>query len=124
MSDWAHAALESLGPPAANDAAALAKLLSDEALDVAYWAATLLGRLGEDDGSSCGAVVKPLVTALEHYPESAVRERAAWALGQIGPTAAEALPALQAAAAGTIPRLARLAKDAIGRIRPTNDKSQ
>lgn len=115
--DWAHAALESLGPPAANDAAALAKLLSDESLDVAYWAATLLGRLGATAGSSSSAFVKPLVVALDSYPESAVRERAAWALGQTGPPAKEAIPALQTAAASTIPRLARLAKEALEKIK-------
>ncbi len=114
--DWAYAALESLGPPAAGDGPALAQLLSDPCLDVAYWAATLLGRLGAEDGSACAASVKSLVAALESYPESAVRERAAWALGQIGPPAAEAAAALQIAAAGSIPRLSRLAKEALEKI--------
>src|SRR5689334_7092668 len=48
--DWAYAALESLGPPPANEAAALAKLSEDQRLDLAYWAVTLLGRLAADNG--------------------------------------------------------------------------
>ncbi len=115
--DWAYAALELLGPPAASDGPALAQLLSDPCLDIAYWAATLLGRLGAEDSSACAASVKPLIAALESYPESAVRECAAWALGQIGPPAAEATAALQTAAAGSLPRLSRLAKEALEKIK-------
>ena len=45
-----------------------------------------------------------------------VRERAAWALGRIGPGAAPALESLKMAAAADNPRLARLAQQAIARI--------
>ncbi|HEY2825959.1 MAG TPA: HEAT repeat domain-containing protein [Pirellulales bacterium] len=111
---WATAALESLGPPSVQDAAALAKLLSDARLDVAYWAATLLGRLGPDAGDAKN--VAALVCALDGHPGQAVRERAAWALGQVGPAAAGALPALQSATSDAQPRLSRLAKQSIEQI--------
>jgi len=111
---WSTAALESLGPPAASDAASMAKLTGDPRLDVAYWAVTLLGRLGPDAGHA--DIVAALVCALDKHPETAVRERAAWALGQIGPAAAAGLPALQNAATQSGPRLARLAKQAVEQI--------
>jgi HEAT repeat protein len=110
---WATAALESLGPPPSDSAAQLGKLLADKRLDVAYWAATLLGRLGAD----AAAAVPQLTTALQSHGEMAVRERAAWALGQIGSPAAPAMPALESAAGEQQPRLARLAREAIGNIK-------
>jgi HEAT repeat protein len=111
---WSTGALESLGPPAAGDAAALTKLAGDARLDVAYWAVTLLGRLGADGGRA--EIVSALVNALTKHPQTAVRERAAWALGEIGPAAAAALPSLQSAAGNPGPRLSRLAKQAIEQI--------
>ncbi|HTQ39962.1 MAG TPA: HEAT repeat domain-containing protein [Pirellulales bacterium] len=114
---WATAALESLGPPAVGDVAELAKLLLDKRLDVAYWATTLLGRLESD----AAAAVPQLTGALQSHPETAVRERAAWALGQIGPAAAAAVPALNAAV-GDGPRLSRLAKESIQQISAANER--
>ncbi len=80
--------------------------------DVAYWAATLLGRLQ----AQAAGTVSPLTAALAENRPLAVRERAAWALEQIGPAARDALPALRQAAASKQPRLARLANEAIAAI--------
>ena len=74
----------------------------------------ILGRLG--DGAGDAKTVTALITALNSHPEAAVRERAAWALGQVGPGALAALPALQAVGGTTNPRLSRLAKQAIEQI--------
>ena len=109
---WATAALESLGAPAAKDLPELAKLLGDGRLDVAYWAATLLGRLG----LAAAEAVPALSKSLDAHSEVAVREHCALALGQIGPAAASALTALNRAAADPRPRLSRLAKQAIEQI--------
>jgi len=109
---WATAALESLGPPLASELTKLAELLADTRLDVAYWAAMLLGRLA----AGAAAAIPNLAKALESHPELAVRERCAWALGQIGPAANSALASLQRAAADPHPRLSRLAKEAIEQI--------
>jgi HEAT repeat protein len=106
------AALEELGPPAANDLARLAALVSRPSLNVAYWAATLLGRLGGEAAPAAPA----LGNALGGHGELAVRQRAAWALGKIGPAAAVAKDALEEAAAGSDPRLASLARAALDRL--------
>jgi HEAT repeat protein len=110
--EWLTSALESLGPPAAEQIKDLIPLTSDKSLDVAYWAATLLGR----SGPAAAPAVVALTTALEKHTEQAVRERAAWALGQIGPAAKTAVPALRAAAAGKQPRLSRLASEALSAV--------
>jgi HEAT repeat protein len=106
------AALEELGPPAASDVAKLAALVSRPSLDVAYWAATLLGRL---EGEASPAV-PALSEALGGHGELAVRQRAAWALGKIGPAAATARDALTKAAASSDPRLASLARAAVSSV--------
>ncbi len=111
--EWVAAALEDLGPPPANDVARLAVLVANRSLDVAYWAATLLGRLRHEAEPAGPA----LATALEEHPEMAVRQRAAWALGRIGQPAADARSALDKAASSTDPRLASLARDALDKLK-------
>jgi HEAT repeat protein len=110
--NWAAAALEELGPPRCADVGSLASLLGDPDGDVAYWAATLLGRL---EGQAASAV-PALAAAVASRSGVGVRQRAVWALGRIGPPAVDALEALVQAAADENPRLARLARRAIDRI--------
>ena len=105
-------ALEELGPPPLDQLDQLAGLLSSAEADTAYWAATLLGRL-EDHAA---AAVPALSQALAPSVALPVRERAAWALGKIGPSAAAAREALTAAAGADEPRLSRLAQKALGGI--------
>ena len=111
--EWAVAALEEMGPPAADDGDALAALLQNHNADVGYWAATLLGRL------KAAAAPQTHLLAAALADESAnlsVRQRAAWALGQIGPQAAGASAALKQTAQSNDARLARLAANALTRI--------
>ena len=110
--EWATAALEELGPPAVSNLEALANLLDDEHADIGYWAATLLGRLEHQAAPAVGL----LAEAVSAHPAMSVRQRAAWALGKIGPGAHSAKDALKQAAASDDPRLARLAKRAIEQI--------
>lgn len=110
--EWVTSALEDLGPPPASDVAPLAALVGDPSLDVAYWAATLLGRLHEE----AEPAVSALAGALEAHPEMAVRQRAAWALGMIGPKAAGARAALEKAAGSEDRRLASLAREALEKL--------
>jgi hypothetical protein len=112
LREWVVAALESLGAPAAVDVPALAKLVHRPQLDVAYWAATLLGRLEAE----AAPAVSDLTAALGDHAELAVRQRAAWALGKIGAAAAPARDALRDAAAGADARLAALAKEAMANL--------
>lgn len=109
---WAAAALESLGPPAASDAGRLAALLGARSPDVGYWAATLLGRLQGEARST----VETLAAALVGPADVSVRQRVAWALGEIGPGAIAAAAALQMAAGSPDPRLARLAAESLRKI--------
>jgi HEAT repeat protein len=107
--EWAVAALEELGAPSPEDVAALVNLVTAPCSDTAYWAATLLGRLGPPAAAS----VSQLTRVVESGADAAVRQRAVWALGRIGPAAAAAGPALKKAAAASDPRLARLAAAAL-----------
>jgi len=106
------AALEDLGPPAVEQIKPLIELADDCSSDVAYWAITLLGRAGK----GAAAAVPKLMQVLESDADLPVRERAAWALGEIGPAAKAAAPALTVAADGSDARLARLAKQALESI--------
>jgi len=114
VSEWVVAALEEIGPPRASDVADLARLVGDPNADVAYWAVTLLGRSQSDAAPAVGA----LAAAVSDAPEMSVRQRAAWALGQIGPPAAGAIDALRRAESHEDARLARLARQALERIQP------
>ncbi|MEA1951211.1 MAG: HEAT repeat domain-containing protein [Planctomycetota bacterium] len=112
------AALEELGPPPIEQLAELAGLLEDPHADVGYWAATLLGRLGET-----GKVVVPSLIDVAGNISSdlAVRQRAVWALGQIGRPAAAAIPVLEELAQnGENARLSRLAGAAIDDVHPVH----
>lgn len=107
---WAAEALENLGPPDAGQTPELLQLLQADS-DAAYWAATLLGRL-----ESAGAdVLHALAQALAPPRPLNVRERAAWALGQLPERTPEVVQALQVAARSAEARLARLAQAALDR---------
>lgn len=110
--EWATSALEGLGPPPTEQMRDVMALVDNKSLDVAYWAATLLGRLGV----SAAPAVPALTQSLQGSAEQSVRERAAWALGQIGAAAKSAAPALRDAAASKQPRLSRLATEALTSI--------
>jgi HEAT repeat protein len=112
LREWATSALEGLGAPPESQLNDLIALAGNKSLDVAYWAATLLGRLGD----AAAPAVPALTDALQGAAEQAVKERAAWALGQIGASAKSAVPALREAAASKQPRLSRLATEALAAI--------
>ncbi|TWU20324.1 HEAT repeat domain-containing protein [Bythopirellula polymerisocia] len=107
------AVLEDLGPPDEEMTLPLADILQRTTLDSPYWAATLLGRLE----AAAAPAAKALITAAEEHPQGAVRQRAVWALGKIGPPATEALETLEEILAEDDPRLVSLAKNAIESIR-------
>jgi HEAT repeat protein len=110
--EWAVAALEDIGPPPDGLSAQLAELVASTDALVAYWAATLLGRSGRNAASA----VTALAGCLASSADVSVRQRAAWALGKVGPAARAARDALQKAAADADPRVARLAREAVEAI--------
>ena len=106
---WVTSALEQMGPPEASDLGHLISFLEGRSPDVGYWAATLLGRLKAE----AAPAVDALAQAVAGSTHLSVRQRSAWALGEIGPAATAALPSLRNAAGNPDPRLARLAQQAI-----------
>lgn len=112
--EWAAAALEDLGPPPAGSIPELGDLVGSSHPLVAYWAATLLGRSGQNAATATTALAACLASA----SDPAVAQRAAWALGKIGPAAATGRDALEKAALSADPRLARLAREALQAIGP------
>jgi HEAT repeat protein len=110
--EQAVAALEDLGPPPAEAIGQLINLVAHGDPLVGYWATTLLGRAGEDAVSA----VPALAGCLASPADLSVKQRAAWAIGKIGPAAASAREALNRAATDADPRLARLATEALAAI--------
>lgn len=112
LREFAVAALEDLGPPPPETIGQLITLVDHAGPLVAYWAATLLGRAGESAASAVPALAK----CVDSTAELSVRQRAAWALGKIGPAAGGGREALTRAARHDDPRLARLAAEALEAI--------
>lgn len=79
---WAEGALENLGPPRVEDLAALVSILESDRPSQAYWAATLLGRLGPRAASARHA----LSQIATHHADADVAKRAASALKKIAAT--------------------------------------
>ncbi len=118
LMQWVEAALENIATPPADQTEPL-KQIVDRFLnestypDAAFWAATMLGRIGRG-----AATAVPTLTALlgrTDHPN--VQFKAAWALGKIGPAAKKSVPQLAIAAAnpGQL-RLATFAKKAMEEI--------
>ncbi|MDG2220550.1 MAG: HEAT repeat domain-containing protein [Rubripirellula sp.] len=106
-------ALESTIRPSVSEQLMLIQLLeSNHDSEICYWSATMLGRLGNDAGAAANAL-EACVRQSMYLP---ARERAAWALSQIGPAASVALPTLREAAETAPPRLKQLATAAIEQI--------
>ena len=110
--EWAAAALEDLGPPPDDCIPQLVELVSGSHPLAAYWAVTLLGRSGQ----KAGVATAVLAACLDSDCDPSVAQRAAWALGKIGPAAAAGRAALEKAAAAADPRLARLAREALDAV--------
>ena len=96
--EWASAALEAVGPPAALQIADLVRLSKAADEQIAYWALTLLGRAG----AMAATAVAAIADRLKNSPPG-VQQRAAWALGEIGRLDAASRAALEAAAASSGP---------------------
>jgi len=107
---WACEALESRISPSPTEVVELIELLRDaKDGEVAYWTATMIGRLG----SNASGATAVLANVLLDSPCLAARERAAWALSEIGPPAKSAMNALKQIGPEDPPRLQRLAAFAI-----------
>lgn len=110
--EHAVAALEDLGTPPTVAVSGLVGLIDHPQPLVGYWATTLLGRAGADAASAVPALTK----CLDSTADLSVRQRAAWALGKVGPAATAACETLRRAAGEADERLARLASEALAAI--------
>lgn len=108
VADLCVGALEGLGPPPQALLPELTRLVSHTNDLTAYWAATLVGRLGP----AAAAALPVLAATVSGSGALSVRERAAWAIGQIGPDG-PTRRALEGAAGGAPPRLRRLIDGAL-----------
>lgn len=116
--EWMVAALERLRDPSSEDAAPLAQILKSY-LDAeanalqAYWAATLIGRIGPVAApASCSL----LAECAGNASDKEVVSRSVWALAQFGAAAAPAQSTLKRMAETSTARTARYAQLAIDRI--------
>lgn len=109
LREWCVAALEDLGTPRVDDRDALIGLVRHDNAHVAYWACTLLGRLGNGALEAAPTLADVMLTS--SAPE--VCQRAAWALGKIKSSDPQVVQKLADAAKSDDVRLARLASQAI-----------
>lgn len=110
---WAAEALSQAVTPTPADVDSLAELLlHSEDGEIGYWAATMLGRLKMEAATAVDALQSCVLNSM-YLP---ARERAVWALAEIGPAAANAIESLEKTAEAAPPRLKRLAKEAIKTI--------
>lgn len=112
VAEWSIAALERCGPALAEHCSELMALANDADADKAWWAVTILGRMEQ----AATPAISTLVQLLKQCAETNVRQRAAWALGQIGACSSEVVTELESARRSGDPRLSRLAEDALKRI--------
>jgi len=112
-SQFAVAALEEMGPPPVDSREHLSALLSSPQSLVGYWAATLIGRL-KIAAKDCQ---DNLASVLVSSSNPAVRERAAWALGEIRADSEAAIQALTKASQSSNARLQRLAAASLEQLR-------
>jgi HEAT repeat protein len=118
LTPWVEAALEKIESPPAQQSPQFIQILqrflqTSNSPDAAFWATTMLGRIG----SGAATAVPSLIALLDRVDHPNVQFRAAWALGKIGPAAKPAVPQLTHAAANNgHPRLAAFAKKALEEI--------
>lgn len=107
---WACEALDRVIAPAPDEIGDLIEILRETRDgETEYWTVTMLGRLGAVAGRSAGVLASVLLDS----SCLAARERAAWALSQIGPAARSSLNALRQIGEDDPPRLRRLAEAAM-----------
>ena len=112
LREWAVSTLEDLGPPSAADLSELLRLADNSSSDIAWWAITLLGRLGPEASDAAALLARRSLD--ETSP--AVRQRAIWALGQLGPAATGQRDTLVTLADSEDAQVARLARQALERV--------
>lgn len=111
LQNYATEALENCGPPRGEDLLDLQNRLQSKTASEVYWASTLLGRakaeLEKQGQTACVQQSLGSVILQETFDLSA-RERAAWAVRELGPAGPELQLQFQQIAKNAPPRLKRL----------------
>ena len=108
--------LESIESISDVQASTLAELLPSKTFqphpNTGFWAATLLGRIGQ----RAAPFLDQLIAALDASTDDTVKQKIVWAIGKIGPPASPASNHLEALVNASDKRLARLASQALESI--------
>ena len=112
----ASGVLESIESITEEQASSLAELLPSENRQLhpntEFWAATMLGRIGE----RAAPYLDQLMAALNASTDDGVRQKIVWTIGRIGPSASAASSHLETLVKSNDKRLARLASQALESI--------
>lgn len=113
LCEFAHGALECVGAPPESAISELQSILEEIPADSkssSYWAATMLGRMG----NVAKDALPELAKASAKFSEIQVQQRILWAIDKIGPDES-VVPVLTAYANNQNPRLARIANQALSK---------
>ena len=108
--------LENCGPPSANDVSFLCDQLKSKIAARVYWSSTLLGRIRDsfENSAQRSCVQRALCGTLEDTSlELSARERAVWAIGEIGGIDEACRTTLEKHINSAAPRLKRLLETAL-----------
>ena len=108
--------LENCGAPSRSDIPFLCQQLVSSSSSRVYWSSTLLGRLGPTGGeqSERSNIQSQLCNVIDNETiEPSARERAAWAIGELGSIKGSSRDVLEKHLATASPRLKRLLEAAL-----------
>ncbi len=109
--------LENCGVPSRSDAPFLCEQMRSRRASRVYWCSTLLGRLGQTvtEPAERGQIQAELCNAInDDSIELSARERAAWAIGELGSVDGNCRAVLELRIGTAPPRLKRLLESALG----------
>lgn len=111
---FATEALENCGPPGVNELPFLLKQLESTSSTTIYWASTLLGRMNATGNIDRRPIQSALCkVAVNEALDLSARERAVWAIGELGSMESACRERLSAVESSAAPRLKRLIATAL-----------
>ena len=115
IQNYSSEALENCGAPRSDDLPFLRQQLKSRQSTSVYWASTLIGRIGMDSIRFDREAVQSelCIPIADDSLELSAREKAAWAMGELGPVTATNRDVLQKQVSKAPPRLKRLLESAL-----------
>ena len=105
--EYANAALENIGQPHTTELSKFVEIIKNcqpTKISTAYWAATMIGRIGKD----AHPALETLAQVAQQHSDVQVKKRIMWAIEKIGPNDS-VIPFLTTTAQNENPGLARFA---------------